>query len=1188
MAEYVAKLGSNISSEEEVLTLQQLHSALSAINHNSGSDHNLTGVAEHNIELFGEGNPYHTASVNDLCPSQAILDRFTCYVFERRFGWSETDTEDGRRVRHMSCSGATMSAGSSKQKSALNTMLDCLLKWFLHQEMDLRLLQALKYTIAQTSNLPVVRNRAVIHSLDWFKLNHESLCDDTVFKQIHDVVVLSVTDVWSAIRNAATSRLSHISAAFNIHHVQQLFESLVKICEKEESWQKKEGAIMGINAILQRFLNRSSPKSPMSSPRVLDAEKQERAIPEFISGRIQSVVFDLLSHSQLTIREHAAKTLATYITCSSVDDAISTLNDVVQILRSYSKNTEVPIGLVMLLQSHSGKFVDDYAAEGFLGVCIFLVKVIPLSCLLPSWPEYISTFLLYLSHPASTVRQAASSVFKYLVVKSSHSVVILKLLLQALAMGWSPDTDAMTQECEPQSTSVGKPSPSVCQYTGSNLSDSWEGREGRMFAYELIFRYLIKNHWLYTFGPAGAGLHSDPAVSKDGPGGVSDHADVKNSTENELLSSTPNQFGMHHVESEKSLAVRFLTQTELKEDTGIVTHAGGRLGRLQSTETDQLSRSPHMSHSPGAGLGGGAGLPGGMGLAQYDLSCSLLTQAQLLEGAWQGAESNPAHTGVDRQETQLRRLSQLLENNNNRNSMCRCGWMEKEYLQDMSRILKVILYQTAECLGHAQWELRRIANQVLPCLGEVIRWYDINLLVSVWNSYLNVAMPTCLMTFTSVLLLKESVIHAVKLLPLLHKPPHSWQDPERCRECLSQITGTVKHRVSAYLPHLQFLVSRLSCDRLSVQAADVILMAYEHLRITSDKKFQHVHTVLKMWREIFHGAHPQTRISLELLHTDPSQPFQSPFEGYLSCCLVKPDNKTQCAKQVEKHLVTEMYNRFSVFVSSLPVEDRLSVTPILAHYIGQFEEDTHISKAMLDCLQSHAGDLMKYHNEHTSEENRAFVTKCVLSTLRELAAVITLKSVELSQIQRVLSIYGEVCPSVCLSQHLPTLLSGIAARLNETVEFSLHVETPAYQVGGENEDLSLLSNDIPATEPPSVDTSDSEEDLHAVGSPSKRFRESLTLNTSNNSGSLSGRLSSLSAHSVDGEGSVTPEGGSGDEETSSDWDSWDEEEEGQSAFGDTFAVFLGKLQKSSTRDFQAELKQLPIKQRTVILNLLKN
>jgi len=45
-------------------------------------------------------------------------------------------------------------------------------------------------------------------------------------------------------------------------------------------------------------------------------------------------------------------------------------------------------------------------------------------------------------------------------------------------------------------------------------------------------------------------------------------------------------------------------------------------------------------------------------------------------------------------------------------SGCVCGWMEKESLQEMSRILKVILYQTAECLAHSQWELRRIANQV--------------------------------------------------------------------------------------------------------------------------------------------------------------------------------------------------------------------------------------------------------------------------------------------------------------------------------------------------------------------------------------------------------------------------------------------------------------------------------------------
>lgn len=44
---------------------------------------------------------------------------------------------------------------------------------------------------------------------------------------------------------------------------------------------------------------------------------------------------------------------------------------------------------------------------------------IPVGYLLPEWPRYLSTFLLYLMHPASTVRQTTSSVFKYL-GRSAH------------------------------------------------------------------------------------------------------------------------------------------------------------------------------------------------------------------------------------------------------------------------------------------------------------------------------------------------------------------------------------------------------------------------------------------------------------------------------------------------------------------------------------------------------------------------------------------------------------------------------------------------------------------------------------------------------------------------------------------------------------------------------------------------
>ena len=74
-------------------------------------------------------NPFPGVSPSDICASEQSLNQFTCYLFDRRFGWSETDTEGGRRVRKLSSTGATLSAGSGQQKTVLNTQLDCLIKW---------------------------------------------------------------------------------------------------------------------------------------------------------------------------------------------------------------------------------------------------------------------------------------------------------------------------------------------------------------------------------------------------------------------------------------------------------------------------------------------------------------------------------------------------------------------------------------------------------------------------------------------------------------------------------------------------------------------------------------------------------------------------------------------------------------------------------------------------------------------------------------------------------------------------------------------------------------------------------------------------------------------------------------------------------------------------------------------------
>ncbi|KAL4234093.1 hypothetical protein ACF0H5_005746 [Mactra antiquata] len=948
MAELIEKLTTSESSDEEVFVIQKLHSLLSTAS-SGQSDTSLSSKAndrDGSINLFGEGNPYPSSTPESICPSQTQLDKFTCYLFDRRFGWSETDTEDGRRVRKLSCSGATMSAGSSKQKAVLNTMLDSLIKWYLHQELGQPLLLAMKYTIKQTANMPVVRNRAVIHTMDWCKLNSEQLCDDSLFPEIQELIMISAMDVWSAIRNACAGRLAAVTANLSLLHVEKLFNSFVKVCEEDSSWQMKEGAIMGINAILQRFHNNTNSKSPMSSPRTLDTDIQERQIPDFITEKIHSVVFDLLSHTQLTIREHSAKTLATYITCSRITDALDTLSEVVQILKS-DNETNSP-----RKQVYNGQFLDDYASEGFLGVCIFLVKVIPLNYLLPGWPEYISTFIHYLSHPASTVRQAASSVFKYLVVKSSHSVVILKLLLQALAMGWNPDTESMTLDITQDTVDI--TTPTVCQYTGSNLSETWEGREGRLFAYELIFRYLIKNHWLYTFGPAGSGLQMDSASNKD----LSENSqDKTNETQNVLQGGETSSEvrGLHPVESEKCLAVRFLTQTDMN------SFKLQKMERISSMDQESVPCTSLRTSSQAHGSGSS--------LSQYENTYSLLTQAKLLDHV--NNDCSEKDKFLYKQDLQVKKLKQLIENNNNNKS---------------------------------------------------------------------------------------------------------------------------------------------------------------------------------------------------------------------SCCLVKPDNIIQCAKQVEKSFMSEIYHRLPKFISTIDLIDVIVLYPILAHYIGVFVDDSHICKILLECLQNNSSRMVELIQDSTDQDTKLYYMKCIVITLRELSSVMAMKSLDLQQIQKVLTIYEDICKPISLNQHLAVTLSAISSRLNESVEFSVD------QAAIMNDDLYLMSNDIPISysDPDIQDDSDSEEVI--VGSPGTRFPESLMLNTSNNSGSFSGRLSSHSSHSgiidTDNDDSTTRDDDD-DDDNSSDWDSWDDEEEGQSAFGDVFTTFLQKLQKTNNTEFKAEIKNLGVKEKNVILGLIK-
>lgn len=121
--------------------------------------------------------------------------------------------------------------------------------------------------------------------------------------------------------------------------------------------------------------------------------------------------------------------------------------------------------------------------------------------LLPNWPMYLQVFCAYLMHPASTVRQTTSIIFKFLgedylipflstklittsdvmqiiliiagmeckyrhlssdsisldqvsftVAKDSSNPAVLKLVLRGLSSGWSPNTDHLLQNLDSKHT----------------------------------------------------------------------------------------------------------------------------------------------------------------------------------------------------------------------------------------------------------------------------------------------------------------------------------------------------------------------------------------------------------------------------------------------------------------------------------------------------------------------------------------------------------------------------------------------------------------------------------------------------------------------------------------------------------------------------------------------------------------
>lgn len=116
------------SSSEEQLMLKSIHKYLSNLD-DSGKGFQKGDGNHHVYEEICA--PHTETQLVALISNDNVLNKLTCYVFDRRYGWSEAGRDGRRRVRKMSSTGTTLEASDGHVKAMLNDLLDNIIKWYV-------------------------------------------------------------------------------------------------------------------------------------------------------------------------------------------------------------------------------------------------------------------------------------------------------------------------------------------------------------------------------------------------------------------------------------------------------------------------------------------------------------------------------------------------------------------------------------------------------------------------------------------------------------------------------------------------------------------------------------------------------------------------------------------------------------------------------------------------------------------------------------------------------------------------------------------------------------------------------------------------------------------------------------------------------------------------------------------------
>ena len=1026
--------------------------------------------------------------------NQETINKFVQYVFMKRYGWSEKQSSPKRDL---------LADKAGECKEDMNKLLDKLVKWFKqHHSLSDYLLQAFVCTASNVSDYPVVRSQLIFCALDWLvslAVRKLELPDQCYFNT-KKIILHGVTDVWSAIRSNSASKLADVTELFNHDQLKDLFLCLVQLCKDvKKPWQAHDGAIRGILMLLRSCKWTASTdlietSDVSSSIYVKFGRCSYPSWPAYVISSLESTIFSLFAHEQLGVRESASKAFAALLMkCTSQ-----------YCLDAFKKLIDHLAEEAMTQPNGDMNFMNDYEAEGFLDAVILLMKKIPISAMLENWQILFSVFSHYLMHPASTVRQAASMAFKSIVTKEQTSAALLKLVLQSLAASWYADTKMLNIPLHTRSVKHLLQRHGIKSYrqgTEMPINEVWEWREGRLLAYELILRFLITNHVYYTF--TSQQLKTSEPRLQFSLGSANSRDLFK---EKSLDSSTKRR--------PLSKSLRTKSFTTYKEKASYKVDDTNKIDYLSSFHSNRRSMQ-----------------------VISEIQSLLQSVRQEIEQSNSKDLVKDIKSSIDipsftySSETLLKRSFLVTDTNQGDVS-----YLRNQPLESFGCIIIQVLWQTIESLNDSRWELRRMGQQILPFVSEVIRYYNFDVLESLLREHLS--KERSILSFGACHCLRDTIIHIEKL----KNQSQSWSDSPEGRRTFEELFRRTEIVIRDVTSSLVAVLNTAHADRFTNICAEILILRRIHV---PQEPFYDAE-VSRYFQQLAPCAQDKRDKLDNLAECSSINELKDNFKNNLTA---------QRYSQVLENLICQCQPHLKDYCRLATIENLLLLVPIFLKLVHKTDYSVD-SNLLLNCCDIILNRLKTMCIVKT-------IVSLSLESLREacheLCWIIQQRELDLHFTRQALS-FALTLQSL-LGQHFPTdlFITSVSSRLEN--------ENQKNRISGTSEDerylyIQLLSNDIRCSpiEPMrslSVDEDDQTDNDEAL-------TESFAMMSSH--GSSCSSLKSMHLQRSMGQDVVgsdcAVELSEEEDEGLSDWDSWSEEEEVSPDTKKLLQSFLDEFRKS--------------------------